>query len=221
MSVEGRRDSGLETRGDAGAPLAASALAGLARLISGASVRWLCPEPPAGQFVYFANHSSHFDFLVLWSSLPARLRRFARPVAARDYWQAGRLRRYMATRIFNAVLIERRRLEGQQNDAIDVMLAAMGEHCSLILFPEGTRGSGPDPAPFRSGLYNLALRRPGLQFVPVYLANLNRILPKGEFLPVPLTSSVSFGAPLMLRQDEDREAFMTRAREAVLALRPQ
>jgi 1-acyl-sn-glycerol-3-phosphate acyltransferase len=203
-----------------GARFTAALLAGLARLISGASVRWVGCEPSTDQRIYFANHSSHFDFLVLWSSLPAPLRRLTRPVAARDYWGAGRVRRYLAGDIFNAVLIERRRLEANDNNAIDVMLAAMGEQYSLILFPEGTRGSEPIPAAFRSGLYSLALRRPQAELVPVYLANLNRVLPKGEILPVPITSSVSFGPPLTLQDGEDRGAFLMRAREAVLSLRP-
>jgi 1-acyl-sn-glycerol-3-phosphate acyltransferase len=203
-----------------GARFAAGLLAGLARLISGSSVRWVGCEPSTRQRIYFANHSSHFDFLVLWSALPAASRRLTRPVAARDYWGAGTFRRYLAGDIFNAVLIERRRLEVHDNNAVDVMLAAMGEQYSLILFPEGTRGSEPIPAAFRSGLYSMALHRPQAELVPVYLANLNRVLPKGEILPVPITSSVSFGPPLALQVGEDRGAFLTRAREAVLSLRP-
>ncbi len=196
----------------------ASLLAACARLLSGTSVRWLDCAPSTRQRVYFANHSSHFDFLVLWSALPAAVRRLTRPVAARDYWMAGRVRRYFASSVFNAVLIDRRHLEGQPNDAIEVMLEAIGGRYSLILFPEGTRGSGSVPAAFRSGLYNLALRRPDLELVPVYLRNLNRVLPKGEFLPVPLSSSVTFGAPIGVGPGEPREAFLARARECVVRL---
>lgn len=202
-----------------GSRLLAPILATAGRLISGASVRWAGGEPDARQRVYFANHSSHFDFLVLWSALPPRVRTLTRPVAARDYWEGGRLRRYLATRVFNAVLIERRRLEDHHEDAIAIMLEAMGDHYSLILFPEGTRGSGPEPAAFRSGLYNLVQRKPGLELVPVYLANLGRVLPKGELLPVPLASSVTFGRSIGLMDGESRQAFLERARKAVLDLR--
>jgi 1-acyl-sn-glycerol-3-phosphate acyltransferase len=198
--------------------IAASALALTGRLISGATVRWLGCQPDPRQRIYFANHSSHFDFLVLWSALPRHLRVLTRPVAARDYWEAGRLRHYLATNIFNAVLIERRRIEGQQADAIDTLIAAIGDCYSLILFPEGTRGTEAEPAEFRSGLYNLALRRPDLELVPVYLKNLNRVLPKGEFLPVPLTSSVTFGFPMSVQKDEDRQSFLERARDSVIRL---
>lgn len=196
----------------------AAALALTARLISGATVRWVGSEPSTRQRIYFANHSSHFDFLVLWSALPASVRELTRPVAARDYWEAGRLRHYLAAKVFNAVLIERRHIEGQQNDAIEQMLAAAAERYSLILFPEGTRGSSAEPSAFRSGLYNLALRRPDVELIPVYLRNLNRVLPKGEFLPAPLTSSVTFGAPVGLRNEDDRESFLERARESIVEL---
>jgi 1-acyl-sn-glycerol-3-phosphate acyltransferase len=196
----------------------ASALAFAARLISGASVRWAGCEPSTRQRVYFANHSSHFDFLVLWSALPGDVRELTRPVAARDYWEASKIRRYLATRVFNAVLIDRRHVEGQTTDAIDILNEAIGERYSLILFPEGTRGAGPEPATFRSGLYNFALRRPDVELIPVYLKNLNRVLPKGEFLPAPLISSVTFGPPIQLEPGESREAFLAQARESVLAL---
>jgi 1-acyl-sn-glycerol-3-phosphate acyltransferase len=196
----------------------ASAVALTGRLISGASVRWKGCDPSTKQRIYFANHSSHFDFLVLWSSLPADVRELTRPVAARDYWEAGRIRHFMATRVFNAVLIERHRVEGQTGDAIDAMIDAIGDRYSLILFPEGTRGAGPDPATFRSGLYNLALRRSDFELIPVYLKNLNRVLPKGEFLPVPLISSATFGPPIAVKDGEGRDAFLERARNAVLAL---
>ena len=197
-----------------------SALAAMARVIGGATVRCVGCRPHTRPRVYFANHTSHFDVLVLWSALPGHVRALTRPVAARDYWDSGTLRRYFSTRVFNAVLVERRHIEGQRNDAIQLLLAALGERYSLILFPEGTRGTGETVAPFKSGLYNLAVRRPDLELVPVYLENLNRILPKGELLPVPLLSAVTFGPPIHVLDGEAREAFLERAREAVLRLRP-
>ena len=196
----------------------ATLLALLARLICGTRVRWAGCRPDTRQRIYFANHSSHFDFLVLWSALPAEARRLTRPVAARDYWNAGRLRRFLATNVFHAVLVERGRLTRQHNGVIETMLAALGDRHSLIIFPEGTRGSGESIGRFRSGLYHLARGRPGLELVPVFIANLGRILPKGEFLPIPLASSVTFGPPVTLGEGEHERAFLERAREAVLRL---
>ena len=72
---------------------------------------------------------------------------------------------------------------------------------------------------FKSGLYHLSRLRPDAELIPVYLENLNRILPKGEVLPVPMLSRVVFGPPLPARDHEDKQAFLTRARDALLQLR--
>jgi 1-acyl-sn-glycerol-3-phosphate acyltransferase len=204
--------------------LLAGTLGGLARLISGARVRWVSCRPDTRQRIYFANHTSHLDFVVLWASLPPEVRVLARPVAARDYWIQNRLRRFLAEDIFRAVLINR--APDAQRDGfraaeavIDQMAAAMGDRDSLIVFPEGTRGSGEETAAFKGGLFHLWQRKPDAQLVPVYIENLNRILPKGEVLPVPLLSSVTFGAPLASAEDEPKRAFLERARAALCALK--
>jgi 1-acyl-sn-glycerol-3-phosphate acyltransferase len=203
----------------------AGVIAGAARLISGVNARWVDSAPDPRQTVYFANHTSHLDFVVLWSSLPPEIRTRTRPVAAQDYWENG-LRRAVAVNVFGAVLVARR-LAGQEGQAasgdpkqaIEDMVDAMGSDNSLILFPEGTRGTGEEVAAFKSGLYYLCQQRLGLRLVPGYLDNLNRILPKGEFLPVPFISRLTFGPALTLAPDEPKAAFLTRAREALCRLR--
>ena len=211
----------------------AAMTAAAARLISGVQVRWVDSEPDPRQAVYFANHSSHLDFVVLWSSLPAEVRALTRPVAAQDYWNGG-LRRALAVNVFRAVLVARHagKNEGHEGSteptsdpaldprlAIEHMLEAMGDNESLILFPEGTRGTGEEVAAFKSGLYYLCQRRPGLRMIPAYLNNLNRILPKGEFLPVPFISKLTFGPAMALEAGEEKRAFLARAREAVWRLK--
>lgn len=207
------------------AGMIAAMTAAVARLVSGVQVRWVDSEPDSRQAVYFANHSSHLDFVVLWSSLPAEVRAVTRPVAAQDYWSEG-LRRALAVNVFRAVLVARHAGRSEAHEAsadprlaIEHMLEAMGDAESLILFPEGTRGTGEDVAAFKSGLYYLCQQRPGLRLVPAYLHNLNRILPKGEFLPVPFISKLTFGPAIALAAGEDKRAFLARAREAVCRLR--
>ncbi len=190
------------------------------QLLSGARATWLGCGPELRQRVYFANHTSNLDGPVLWATLPSAVRQLTRPVAARDYWTANRLRRFFAERVFNAVLIERKAPTARDNP-IEDMLAAIGESHSLILFPEGSRFSGPDPQPFKSGLFHLAKKRPEIELVPVLLDNMNRVLPKGELLPVPIISSVTFGSPIRLEQNERRDDFLVRAREAVIGIRNQ
>lgn len=193
------------------------ALAGLARLLTGA-VRWVASSStPARQRIYFANHTSHLDALVMWTALPPALRRVTRPVAARDYWDADSVRRYLARRLFRAVLIDRVRGH-RQSDPIGDMLDALGAGYSLILFPEGTRGPGNAIAPFQCGLYHLARARPDVELLPVHLANLSRVLPKGSIVPTPLLTRVTYGAPLRVEPDEAPDTFLERARRAVEAL---
>ena len=201
----------------------ASALATFARLLSGASVSWTEPLGDARQRVYFGNHTSHLDFVVIWSALPKATRSRTRPVAGADYWNRGAIRRYLASRVFRAILIERggKGSPGQASAAITRIAAGMGDDCSIIVFPEGTRSTDGELLPFKSGLYHLCCLKPALELLPVYLANLNRILPKGELMPVPLLGRVVFGAPLRLQPGEDKAAFLTRARDALLALRPR
>jgi 1-acyl-sn-glycerol-3-phosphate acyltransferase len=203
----------------------ASLLAGFARWISGVQVRWLDCQPNPRQRIYFANHTSHLDAVVLWASLPPEVRALARPVAAQDYWEKTGVRRFLSMQVFHAVLINRNPQGSERSLAaaqavIDRMVEALGDRYSLIVFPEGTRGSGEDVAAFKSGLYHLAQRRPEVELVPTYLENLNRILPKGEVLPVPVLSSATFGPPLRLAPGEPKREFLERAREAVRRLKP-
>ena len=204
----------------------AALLAASARAVAGGTVRWARAPGADRQQVFFANHTSHLDFILIWASLPARVRKHARPVAARDYWESGPIRRYLARKVFRAVLIDRgapggsadRKPGERGREAIARMVEGLGGQDSLIVFPEGTRGSGDEVAEFKSGLYYLWRERPNLELVPVHLANLNRVLPKGEFIPVPMISRVTFGQPLDRAEGETKEAFLERARQAVQRL---
>ena len=202
----------------------AAALSSATRLLCGASVHWHCDPAETKQRIYYGNHSSHLDFVMIWSSLPPRLRQSTRPVAGRDYWENGALRRYLAGRVFRAVLIERGQsgavdAVASAQAAIEYMAREMGDRYSLIVFPEGTRSLDGVVGPFKSGLYHLSQLRPDVELVPVYLENLNRILPKGESLPVPMMSRVTFGPPLSASGSDDKAGFLLTAREALMQLR--
>jgi 1-acyl-sn-glycerol-3-phosphate acyltransferase len=192
-----------------------------ARLVTAVRAEWGTHLPDERPRVYFANHVSHGDFVLVWTVLPPTVRRNTRPVAGADYWLKGPLRRFIGRRVFNAVLVERDP-EHRTEDPIQQMTAALDEGSALILFPEGTRNVADIPLmPFKSGLYRLALARPGVELVPVWIANLNRAMPKGELIPVPILCTVSFGMPVRLREGEEKSAFLERARAALLALRPR
>lgn len=200
--------------------LTGQAIVLFARFVTAVRAIWQGVEPGPGQRVYFANHTSNGDFILLWAVLPPRLRARTRPVAALEYWLATPLRRFIGREVFHAVLIDRRP-EARTADPVAQMAEALDEGFSLILFPEGQRN--PTEAallPFRAGLYHLGRLRPGVDLVPVWIENLNRVMPKGEVLPVPLLCTVTFGAPIRVEAEEAKAAFLDRAAAALLALRP-
>lgn len=189
----------------------------LVRVLTGAQARWYGCPPQAEQRIYFANHQSHADLVMIWAALPHELRSITRPVAARDYWTKTPLKQWITTAVFNAVYVDRER-KGD-SDPLQPLEAALASGDSIILFPEGTRGDGEEPQPFKSGLYSLAVKFPQVVLVPAWIDNIQRVMPKGEVVPVPILCSVTFGAPIRLEPGEERRAFLDRARAAVIALR--
>lgn len=199
---------------------AAGAIRLLAHAVTGVRARWEGAAPLAEQRIYFANHRSHGDFVLIWTALPPALRTMTRPVAGEDYWGAGPLRRFIGRDVFDAVLIPRGKID-RDTDPTAPVLAALDAGRSVIIFPEGTRNATDEPLlPFKSGLFRLAKARPQVQLVPVWIENIGRVMPKGEVLPVPLLCTVTFGPPLRPEADELRPAFLARARQAVLDLAP-
>ncbi len=195
-----------------------SMVAAIARFLGGVRVRWMGCQPDTRQRIYFANHSSHLDFVVLWAALPPQVRDAVRPVAGRDYWERGIVRRFFIN-LVRGVLVDREHICLSKNP-LECLTQNLALGRSLIIFPEGTRGSGAAIGPFKSGLYYLSMRRPDLELMPVYLENLNCILPKGTIMPLPLAASVTFGPAMRLEKRETRRAFLVRAREALCDLRP-
>ncbi|MBX3656655.1 MAG: 1-acyl-sn-glycerol-3-phosphate acyltransferase [Ramlibacter sp.] len=191
-------------------------LLALVRLLTGAQARWYGCPPKAEQRIYFANHQSHADLVMIWAALPRELRSITRPIAARDYWTASPFKRWITTAVFNAVYVDRER-KGDE-DPLQPLIDALANGDSIILFPEGTRGHTGEPQAFKAGLYNLAQRFPDVVLVPAWINNIQRLLPKGEVIPVPVLCSVTFGAPVRVEEGEDRKLFLERARRVVMAL---
>jgi 1-acyl-sn-glycerol-3-phosphate acyltransferase len=192
-------------------------LLGLIRVLTGSQARWHGCPPKAEQRIYFANHQSHADLVMIWAALPKELRSVTRAIAARDYWTKSPFKKWLTTEVFNVIYVSRERTADE--DPLEPLLEALGNGDSIILFPEGTRGYAEEPQAFKAGLYNLAVKCPGAVLVPAWINNVQHVLPKGEVVPVPVLCSVTFGTPIQLQDGEDRGAFLKRAREAVIALR--
>ena len=192
-------------------------LLGLIRLLTGAQARWQGCPPKAEQRIYFANHQSHADLVLMWAALPEELRSITRPIAAKDYWTKTAFKRWITTSVFHAIYVDRVKTGDQ--DPLEPLIDALTNGDSIILFPEGTRGNQEEPQSFKSGLYNLAVKFPNVVLVPAWINNVQRVMPKGEVVPVPILCSVTFGAPIQLQPGEDKRVFLERARAAVVALK--
>jgi 1-acyl-sn-glycerol-3-phosphate acyltransferase len=192
-------------------------LLGLIRVLTGAQARWHGCPPKAEQRIYFANHQSHADLVMIWAALPKELRHVTRAIAARDYWTKTPFKKWITSAVFNVIYVSRDRTADE--DPLEPLIEALGNGDSIILFPEGTRGHQGDPQAFKAGLYNLALKFPSVVLVPAWINNVQHVLPKGEVVPVPVLCSVTFGTPMQLHPDEDRRVFLDRARNAVVELR--
>ena len=205
------------------AKLVGLAISMLVRFLTAVRPDWQGIEPVNRQRVYFANHVSNADMPMIWSCLPPNLRRNVRPVAAADYWLKNKLRAFVGPEVFNCVLVDRRpeaRAAGE--DPMQAILDALDEGSSLIIFPEGNRNMTEDPLlPFKAGLYNMGKARPDVDLVPTWIANVTEIMPKGEVIPLPLICTVTFGEPIHVQADEDKDSFLTRAAQALVSLAPK
>ncbi|MBM3786160.1 MAG: 1-acyl-sn-glycerol-3-phosphate acyltransferase [Acidobacteria bacterium] len=190
-----------------------------AKILTGAQGRWIGCAPTEALRIYCANHTSHIDFLLLWSALPGPLRSSVRPVAASDYWLSGPVRRYLIQEVFQGVLVDRG--GPPAGNPLQAAMDALSRGESLIFFPEGTRGTGDALLPFKSGIHHLVRCVPRAEVVPVWIDNAYRVMPKGFIFPVPLLCSMSFGTPLRYTEGEPKEDFLFRLRSAMLELRPQ
>jgi 1-acyl-sn-glycerol-3-phosphate acyltransferase len=124
-------------------------LLALIRVLTGAQARWFGCPPKAEQRIYFANHQSHADLVLIWAALPRDLRSITRPIAARDYWTKTPFRQWITTSVFNAIYVSRERQANE--DPLEPLCEALDQGDSIILFPEGTRGAAEEPASFKAG----------------------------------------------------------------------
>jgi 1-acyl-sn-glycerol-3-phosphate acyltransferase len=166
-------------------------------LFIGLRVRGREHLPFRDPFIMVANHSSHLDTASILDLFPlARIPRI-RPVAAADYFERNKLVALLSRALFNILPIARKNITAETNP-IPRMQAALEAGQSLLIFPEGTRGSGADLGHFHSGIAHLVEKMPHVPVVPVYLVNMGRSLPKGEWIPLPLFCEVRIGAPRVL-----------------------
>ncbi len=172
--------------------------------------------PTDGPFILVANHSSHLDTASLLSLFPLRRLWKIQPVAAADYFERNKLVSMLSKACFNILPIARKGLTPETNP-LPKMEAALRAGNALIIFPEGTRGTGEAVSHFHSGIAHLVERCPDIPVVPAYLVNMGRSLPKGEWIPLPFFCEVRLGETRML--NGNRREVITTLEAAVEQLR--
>src|ERR1700761_3369063 len=163
---------------------------------------------PRGNYVFLANHQSLFD-------IPALLRAVRGPfrfVAKQSLFRLPVFGRALAAAGFVSVDRDDRAAARQSFTAAEEGLRSGG---SILLFPEGTRGTGSALLPFKRGGFLLALRT-GLPVVPVGIRGTRAVQPRGSYAIRPGRVEVRFGEPIDVAQFGIR-----RKRELIALVRQQ
>lgn len=172
--------------------------------------------PKQGAFILVANHSSHLDTAAILSLFSWRQLAKVRPIAAADYFEKSHIRSWLSHTFFNILSIERCHISRGCNP-IDKLKIALDQGETLIIFPEGTRSKNGEIGPFHAGIVHLIKDYPHLPVIPVYLSNMYRALPKGEFILIPFFCEARIGSPVSLAGN--KEEAIARLREAELKLK--
>jgi len=172
--------------------------------------------PKRHPFVVVANHSSHLDTVSLLYLFPLRELKNIRPVAAADYFEKNWTVSSLSHTFFNILSINRRCASKHENPLAHLEKTIALKQ-SLIFFPEGTRSLTGEMSSFHSGITHLIEKHPELPIVPVYLCNMGRSLPKGEFVPIPFFCEIKIGETLFPKGDRKEQLEMIR--NAILALK--
>lgn len=174
----------------------------LALVFAGADVIGRDRLPETGPAILAANHASHVDTLLLLSIFPATVVGQVRPVAAADYFLTNPVLSWFSRRLVGITPVSRTVTRGE--DVLAPAKQALAEGAILVLFPEGTRGSGDDMGPLKAGVARLVEAYPEAPVIPVWIQGAGRVLPKGAVIPVPMNCCVLVGETIRWRGDRAR-----------------
>lgn len=145
-----------------------------------------------GPVVFAPNHASHVDTPLLLSILPDRWRYKTASAGAADYFFDTKLKAATFALTIGAIPLERRRVS---RDSARLAQHLIEDGWSLLIYPEGGRSPDGWGQAHNAGAAWLAART-GAPIVPIHIAGTSRILAKGDRVPRPGKTTVTFGRPL-------------------------
>jgi 1-acyl-sn-glycerol-3-phosphate acyltransferase len=164
---------------------------------------------PARSYVVASNHQSIYDIPILFAALPLQLRIVAKDSLGRVPFLGWHLQRT------GHLLVDRR---SPGADIVKKMARLVGEHHSLIVFPEGTRSLDGQVGRFKKGTFLVAIDA-RLPVVPLSVSGSRRVMQKGRLMVCPGDVRLTIHEPIPTL-DVDREqvqTFAERVREIVRA----
>jgi 1-acyl-sn-glycerol-3-phosphate acyltransferase len=172
-------------------------------------------ESHAGPMLIIANHTSHFDTVIILSVLPKRIWNRTAIVAAADRMYRERIKGMLHSLRYNAFPITR----GGGREALSYSQWLMHNGWSLLIFPEGKRSRTGELQPFRGGPAILALAH-HVPILPIHIDGANQILPPGEKYSHPAPVHVTIGTPFLLPEGTTIADAKFAMQDAIRALIP-
>jgi 1-acyl-sn-glycerol-3-phosphate acyltransferase len=164
--------------------------------------------PRDGPVLLAANHLSVLDPALIGAAVSRELDYMAKTELFRVPGFGGLIRR------LNAHPVDR---TGSDSAALRLALKLLGDGRALLVFPEGTRGTGDELGPAQPGTGMLAALSQA-PVVPVCMQGSGRALPRGAVLPRPVRVTVTFGAPLRFTPGRGRARYQEISDEIMAAI---
>ncbi len=168
-----------------------------------------------GPLLIIANHSSHFDTVIVLSVLPSKIWSRTAVVAAADRMYRERVKGMMHSLRYNAFPITR----GGGREALAYSQWLLHNAWSLLIFPEGKRSRTGELMPFRGGPAILALGQ-HVPVLPVFIKGASDILSPGSQKSTPAPVLVRIGEAFTFPQATSIPEAKHAMEEAMRALIP-
>ena len=160
--------------------------------------------PDAPSCVFVANHSSHYDTPILFTTLPRQLRIIAKSTLRHVPFVGWHLA------LAGHLLIDRKHPGA---GVLKRMQRMITQGASLVVYPEGSRTRDGRVMKFKGGVFLLAIDS-GLPVVPVSIAGSRAVMPRSRLMVCPGTVRLTVHEPI-------ETTGMTRDHARALAARVQ